>query len=229
MFPDQIVDEITGMIYPPSSAIIPQLATIRSIATSTIKVYDATNDIHSIFPNLNTMQEIINYLRGAPPLEFPEPEPEEPEDIGDFAIDGGEDNKDKIHFTESTFDDTIAIMILGKQLIQENTQPDLFGETLPKNTIIAKVKFNAKEGNKYHIQQMNPALANYPDDPYVTGEPWIKKKDYVADMDTFEYYFLIPDGENKITIQVYDLEADKMLKNYVIYSNISFKEEEFNG
>ena len=51
--PNQIVDELRGVIYPPSEAVAPQLSTIRSIATGAIKVYESTRDIHSIFPNLD--------------------------------------------------------------------------------------------------------------------------------------------------------------------------------
>ena len=48
MKPNQIIDEITGVVYPPSEAIVPELATIRSVAVSTINLYEATSDIHAI-------------------------------------------------------------------------------------------------------------------------------------------------------------------------------------
>lgn len=59
-----------------------------------------------------------------------------------------------------------------------------------------------KAGN-YTIKQINPALALYPDDPYVTheGDLWVKTKEYnFTTADT--YSFLAEAGKSTITVEV---------------------------
>lgn len=46
--PNQVVDINLGRVFPPPEAIVPQLASVRAMATSAINVYEATEDVHSV-------------------------------------------------------------------------------------------------------------------------------------------------------------------------------------
>lgn len=46
--PNQIIDPIRKVIYPPPEAIVNQLLTLRAIIMPTIKLYESTEDIRSI-------------------------------------------------------------------------------------------------------------------------------------------------------------------------------------
>lgn len=219
--PNQVVDEVMRLVYPPSEAIIPQLSTIRSIAASTIKVYDATHDIHSIFPNLNTLQEIINYLRGAPMKDELKPE----DTLKPIFI----SSAPGLTITSSlNKDGEYDISIVGTNLEPKIDHPELFGDVNFK-AIEMNIKIPVICGQTYLIAQSNPVLKNYLNDEYVMeldGE-FIKEKMYNMIEDIFEYAFLLIEGRTKVNISIYADYQKPIVFN--ITSHIHFKKEKANN
>lgn len=237
--PNQIIDEITGAIYPPPEAIVAQLNTIRAIIAPTVKMYENTEDIHTIQPNLDMIQRAICYLRGAPPIEIPDPDAPEPEpDPRDPAAVVFTDPPLKTEI-KSYWDPTgeskfISIYVKGSDLTPENEYPDLFGASLPEETVCMNINLPVEDGKKYHIAQVNPALSNFADDPSISevNGQWVKKKDYEAPVDdNFEYIFLIPDGQHTIRITLYNLTDDELVADYYIITEceINGKDDSNNG
>lgn len=220
--PNQVIDEITNVIYPPAEAVVNQLTTIRAIIPSTIKMYESTEDIHTIQPNLDMIQRAIDYLRGAPMRDELKPIPE--------------DTLKPIFIPSATgFNITISlnkngeydISIVGTDVEKKIIHPELFGE----------VDFDATEmdfeipvtcGKSYLVAQENPVLEYYESDPsikyYEDTKVWIKEKTYLMDEDNFIYAFLLPKGRSKIRIAIYADFEESIIFN--ITSHIHFKKQE---
>lgn len=220
--PNQIIDEITNVIYPEPLAIEGQLMTLRNLATSTLKTYQSTEDIHSILVNLDMMQKGIEYLRGAPIQEELMPKPE-PEDTIKPTFVSYSENLSIISTMPK--DREYVVYIEGVDIDPKINNEDLFG----------KVDFKALEigiempvicGKTYLISQENPALSHYQDDEYVMAidNSYIKEKQYNMTEDTFEYAFLLIEGRTRINISIYADYEEPI--TFCIYSHIHFKKEE---
>lgn len=220
--PNQIIDEITGVIYPPAEAIPGQLDTIKVVAASTKKIYDATGDVHSIFPNLDMIQRAIDYLKGAPMRDELKPIPE--------------DTLKPIYIPSSSgFNITSAInrdgeydvSIVGIDVEQKIDYPELFGE-VDFPAVEMGIEFPVICGKTYLVAQENPVLENYENDPsikyYEDQNAWIKEKEYPMDEDYFKYMFLLQEGRSKVRIAVYADHEEPIVFN--ITSHIHIKEEE---
>lgn len=223
--PNQIQDELTGYIYPPPEAVIPQLAALKNIAVSAINVYENTEDIHSIFPNLDQLQRGIDYLRGAPAIDIPE-EPEPPEDI----LLPGIWLPEEVDSTYNRADDgTYEYTIYGSDIQPSVLNEEMFG-TLPIDTLMAQVDMQIECNHKYVITQINPVLKYFPDDPFVTESEegdWVKSKAYMfTEDDLLEYQFLIPSGRNEITIYVDDDNGNVGTFKFLTHVHFAEKQEE---
>lgn len=221
--PDQIQDELTGVIYPPPEAIIPQLSAIRSNAISAIKVYESTEDVHSIFPNLDMIQRGIDYMRGAPAIDIPE-EPEPPEDI----LTPGIWVNENVQTTSNRLEDgTYLFTIDAFDIPREPINEELFG-TLPIDVLQVQLDLHIKCNERYTITQFNPVLEYYKDDPTVFLEEdgkWYKMKNYMlTEDDLLEYMFLVPTGRNEIEIFVDDESGE--IGKFKFITHVHFEKEE---
>lgn len=220
--PNQIIDEISNVIYPPAEAVVNQLSTIRAIIPSTIKMYESTGDIHTIQPNLDMIQRAIDYLRGAPMRDELKPTPEDTMKIVykvtspgvaiNFALDG----------------DEYVVNVEGIDIARGEIDTGLFG----------KIDFDATQmsitipvicGHTYRVCQVNPVLEYYKDDPsvYKVGDVWEKEKEYTLTEDTFEYCFLLAEGRTKVGITISDVtDPDSFTTSFCINSHIHFKKQE---
>lgn len=220
--PNQIVDEIRGVVYPPKEAIVDQLATIRAIIPPTIKIYESTEDIHTIQPNLDMIQRAICYLRGAPLPDDMRPAPEEkikPEYIPatpGFFIVSQFNKKSEYDVSMDAFDIDPVIM-----------HPELFGDNLDFKAVEMIIKIPVTCGKNYLVAQENPILVHYIEDEYVFEiEPgvFVKEKQYYMKEDYFEYAFLISPERSKIRIAFYADYEEPIVFN--ITTHIHFKKED---
>lgn len=219
--PNQIIDEITQVIYPPAEAVVNQLTTIRAIIPSTIKMYESTKDIHTIQPNLDMIQRAVDYLRGAPMQEELKPLPE--------------DTLKPVYIPSSTGfnitsslnrDGEYDVTIVGIGVEKKISHPELFGEVDFLATEMG-IEIPVTCGKNYLVTQANPVLEHYKDDPSIqlgTEDEWIKEKIYTMDEDFFEYAFLLQEGRSKIRIAIYADYEDPIIFN--ITSHIHLKQEE---
>lgn len=220
--PDQIIDPIFNVIYPPPEAIIDQLSTIRAIIPPTIKLYQSTGDIHTIQPNLDMIQRGVNYLRGAPMRDELKPPPEDtlkpvfiPSSTG-FNI----------TYTLNR-DGEYDVSIVGIDIEKKINYPELFGEVnFPATEMSFEIPVTC--GKSYLVAQENPVLENYKDDSsvkyYEDTKAWIKEKTYLIDEDNFLYMFLLQEGRSKVRIAIYADFEEPIIFN--ITSHIHFKEQE---
>lgn len=224
--PNQIIDEITNVVYPPSEAILPQLYAIKTIATSTGKVYEATKDIHSIFPNLDALQKIIDYLRGLPINDDLNPDLEDTLNPV-FTPSSSGFNITSTFNTNGEYD----VSIVGIDIEPKIIHPDLFGDILDDLKVVEmQFEIPITRGKKYLVVQENPVLEYYAnngnieiiyDEKYGT---WIKEKQYTMDEDSFQYAFLLEEGRSKVKIAMYTDYENPIIFN--ITSHIHFKKKE---
>lgn len=219
--PNQIIDEITNVIYPPAEAIPGQLDTIKVVAASTKKIYDSTGDIHSIFPNLDMIQRAIDYLRGAPMRDELKPIPEDT--IKPVYI----PSSSGFNITSSiNRDGEYDVSIVGIDVEKKINYPELFGE-VDFPAIEMGIEIPVTCGKTYLVAQTNPVLEHYEDDPSIqigTENEWIKEKEYPMDEDFFQYMFLLQEGRSKVRIAIYADYEEPIIFN--ITSHIHIKEEE---
>lgn len=217
--PDQVIDEITGVVYPPAEAVESQLATIRAIIPSTIKMYKDTGDIHTIQPNLDMIQTALNYLRGAPALEFPQ----EPEDILKPSFSYANGGLSVVCTMEKENDYKIEIVGLNIDPIIQN--PEFWGE-LNIDAIDFGINIPVICGQTYTVTQYNDILQHFPDDLYIEEleDTWVKNKQYTMEDDDLEYLFLIGKGRSKIEIFIED--KDGVYAHFDITAHIHFKEKQ---
>lgn len=224
--PDQIIDEITNVVYPPAQAIPGQLDTIKVIAASTKKIYDATGDIHSIFPNLDMMERAIVYLRGAPMNDDLKPAPEDTLKPIFTPASSGFNIVSTLN-RNGEYD----ISIVGIDVDSAVIHPELFGDIL-NNLEVVEMQFEIPVtcGKRYLIAQENPVLeyyANNGDTDIMYDEKynvWVKEKQYMMDEDTFQYAFLLEEGRSKVRIAIYADYEEPIVFN--ITSHIHFKKKE---
>lgn len=218
--PNQIIDEITEVVYPPAEAIESQLTTIRAIIPSTIKMYKDTGDIHTIQPNLDMIQRALDYLRGAPKLEFPQ----EPEDVLKPAFSYGSEGLTIVCTMEK--ENFYKVEIVGLNIEPNIKHPELFG-SLDVNAVDLGIKFPIVCGKPYTVVQYNDMLQYFIDDPSIEdiGGEYIKTKTYtIEDDDEFEYMFLLGKGRNFIEILVED--DNGVYAHFDIITHIHFKQKE---
>lgn len=219
--PNQIIDEVTQVIYPPAEAVVNQLSTIKAIIPSTIRMYEDTEDIHTIQPNLDMIERALKYLRGAPMRDELKPLPEDtlkptyiPSATG-FTI-------TSILNRNGEYD----ISIVGIDVEKKIMHPELFGEVNEPMTEF-NIEFPVTCGKNYLVSQANPALEYYKDDPsimfYSADGTWVKEKEYLMDEDFFTYAFLFMEGRSKVKISVFADYEEPIIFN--ITSHIHFKEE----
>lgn len=217
--PNQIVDEITNVIYPPAEAIASQLNTIKVIIPQTIKMYESTKDIHTIQPNLDMIQRAIDYLRGAPMIDELKPIPEDTLNPG-FAINTNGFNV----MTKMNKDGEYDVTVTGLDIEFNPPDEELFGN----------IDFKAAElriiipvicGKSYLVTQMNPALKHYPDDPDVSEVDgmWVKEKVYEVDEDEFIYALLLEEGRTVIEVAISEEDSTEPIV-FNIHSHVHFKE-----
>lgn len=224
--PDQVIDEVTNVIYPPVEAILPQLYSIKTIAASAGRVYEATEDIHSIFPNLDAMQKIINYLRGAPIPEDLKPMPEDTLKPIFTPASSGFNIVSTLN-RNGEYD----ISIVGIDVDPAIAHPELFGNIL-NDLEVVEMQFEIPVtcGKRYLIAQENPVLeyyANNGDTDIMYDEKynvWVKEKQYMMNEDTFQYAFLLEEGRSKVRIAIYADYEEPIVFN--ITSHIHFKKKE---
>lgn len=219
--PNQVIDEITQVIYPPAEAIVGQLSTIKAIIPSTIRMYEDTEDIHTIFPNLDMIQRAIDYLRGAPMQ--PELKPL-PEDILNPTLISYSSN---VNITiKYTAENEYDMSVVGTEIEPHIHYPELFGDQ-DIEVVTLELGLPVICGHQYEVSQINPILAIYQDDPSIQqdeNEQWIKVKTYDMDKDTFEYAFLTQGGRNDIKITIKDLTDDSQDPiTFNINTHIHFK------
>lgn len=217
--PNQIIDEITEAIYPPAEAIESQLNTIRAIIPSTVKMYKDTGDIHTIQPNLDMIQRALDYLRGAPKLDFPQ----EPEDVLKPTFSYGNGGLSVVCTMEK--ENYYKIEIIGLNIEPNIQHPELWGE-LNIDAIDFGIHVPVICGESYTVTQYNDILKHFPDDPYISEleDTWVKNKQYTMDEDDFEYMFLISKGRSSIEIFIEDSEG--VYAHFDITAHIHFKEKE---
>lgn len=220
--PNQMIDEITNVIYPPAEAVVNQLTTIRAIIAPTIKMYESTEDIHTIQPNLDMIQRAVDYLRGAPMRDDLKPIPE--------------DKLKPIYIPSSTGfnitstvnkDGEYDVSIVGIDVEKKISHPELFGEVdFPATEIGIEIPVTC--GKTYLVAQENPVLEYYENDPsikyYEDTNAWIKEKTYLMDEDNFLYFFLLKEGRSQIRIAIYADYENPIIFN--ITSHIHFKTQE---
>lgn len=226
--PNQVIDEITKVIYPPAEAIVDQLGTIRAIVTPTIKLYENTGDIHTIQPNLDMIERAIKYLRGAPYIDIPLDK--EPEDTLNPTFITPDGMGAKIELADE--DNSFLVSLINFAAKQEEVNEDLFGE-IDFDAMEIHLEIPIECGKPYIVTQYNPVLEHFNHDPSISQDSsgkWCKIKEYVIDdEDTFEYAFLIPTGRSEIEIYIDD-DAGKSVGKFKIVSHIHFeKEKEDNG
>lgn len=219
--PNQIIDEIKNVIYPPAEAVVNQLNTIKAIIPSTVKMYQSTEDIHTIQPNLDMIQRAIDYLRGAPMIDDLKPAPEDVlKPVFTIASSGFN--------VFSNFDKNgeYNVTVVGLDVDPEITHKELFG----------KVDFNATEfgitipvtcGKTYLVTQESPVLEYYKDDPTISEIDgiWTKEKTYYMDEDFFTYAFLLVEGRTEIKV-VFSEEDNPNPIVMNITTHIHFKQKE---
>lgn len=218
--PDQIIDKITSVIYPPPEAIPGYLDTIKVVAASTKKIYEDTEDIHSIFPNLDMMERAISYLRGSPIPEDLKPLPE--------------DLLKPIYHPASSGLNIISILnrngeydvsIVGVDIEPKIEHKELFGE-LNEKVMEIGIEIPVICGKNYLVTQENPVLSHYIEDENVSEIDdgiYVKEKIYTMDEDTFQYAFLLKEGRSKVRIAFYADYEEPIIFN--ITSHIHFGEE----
>ena len=220
--PNQVIDEITQVIYPPAEAVVNQLTTIRAIIPSTIKMYQSTSDIHTIQPNLDMIERAIAYLRGAPMRDELKPNPEDTLKPIFIPSSGG------FNITMSlNKNGEYDISIIGIDVEKKIAHPELFGEVdFPATEMGFEIPVTC--GKSYLVAQENPVLEYYEDDPsvkyYEDTKAWIKEKIYIMDEDNFQYMFLLQEGRTKVRIAIYADFEEPIVFN--ITSHIHFKEQE---
>ena len=222
--PDQIVDEISGKIFPPAEAVVNQLTTIRAIIPSTIKMYQSTEDIHTIQPNLDMIQRAIDYLRGAPMRDELKPAPEDTLKPTYIPASAG--------FTiTSTLNKNgeYDVSVLGIDVEPKLNHPELFGD-IGINVVELGIEIPVICGESYMVTQSNPVLSYYyPNDSYIVevdnegSKEYIKQKDYLMNEDFFQYVFLLKEGRTKVRIEI-DSKDEPIVFN--ITSHIHFKKQE---
>lgn len=222
--PNQVIDEITNVIYPPAEAVVSQLTTIRAIIPSTIKMYESTGDIHTIQPNLDMIQRAVDYLRGAPMRDELKP-PEKNKLLP--VIKSMNPNVTVGSFSDGN--DEYEISITGNGSL-EPTPPDseLFGE-LNEPVLQVNLTLNLTCGKSYKIVQHNPALEYFPNDDRIIqcdNGDYAKAADYHVEDDTFTYSFLIKKGRSIISIAIIDNENLSTVGYFTIHAHIHFKEQE---
>lgn len=220
--PNQIIDEITNVIYPPAEAIPGQLDTIKVVAASTKKIYDATGDIHSIFPNLDMIQRAIDYLKGAPMKDELKPIPEDTLKPVYIPSSSG------FNITSSiNRDGEYDVSIVGIDVEQKINYPELFGD-VDFPAIEMGIEIPVTCGKTYLVAQNNPVLEHYEDDPsikyYESDNAWVKEKEYPMEEDFFQYMFLLQEGRSKVRIAIYADYEEPIIFN--ITSHIHIKKEE---
>lgn len=218
--PNQIIDEITEVIYPPAEAIANQLATIRAIVTPTIKMYEQTKDIHTIQPNLDMIQRAIDYLRGAPMQDDLRPTPEDtikpvyvPSVSGVFINSALNRNGE------------YDVSITGPEVESKILHPELFGD-INFDAIEIGIEVPVICGSTYLILQENPMLEHYKDDPTISEKDglWTKEKEYKMEEDFFQYNFLLGNGRSNVKINII-FDEDNII-TFNITSHIHFKKQE---
>lgn len=223
-YPNQVIDWKKRVIYPDSKAIVNQLGTIRSIIPSTIKMYEATEDIRSIQTNLDMIQSAVEFLRGKPMPDDMRP-PYPPIKI-DYVVASPV-------AVVTKFDDKhreYKIAVTGTNIEPNLINDYLFGE-IETPVLEMNLRFPVICGHTYQITQINQALSLYPEDLSIyqdedTGD-WIKVKEYVMDEDIFALAFLILNGRNKINISVIDLDDENAPElKFNISTHIHFKDKE---
>ncbi len=227
--PNQIVDEITGVVYPPKEAIVDQLSTIRAIIGPTIKIYESTGDVHSIFPNLEMIQTAIDYLRGQPELE--DLKPVESIDLELSSLAPGLQTKMFYDNKANTYN----IDIMGVDVIPKIHEPELFGD-MPMPVTDISLVLSLDCSKEYIITQQNPALAYYygNDENVIKTEEglYIKSKKYkFPDEDKVTYSFLLPKGQSNIVVTVNEIDGEnfKVIYNININAHVHFKAQEDEG
>lgn len=220
--PNQVIDEIAQVIYPPAEAVVNQLTTIRAIVTPTIKMYESTKDIHTIQPNLDMIQRAIDYLRGAPMRDKLKPAPD--------------DKLDSLKFLTYTSGFNIAyslnkqgeydVAIYGTEITPTIEHKDLFGD--PERQVVEiGLEIPVTCGKSYLIAQENPVLKEYATSDETVSEidgAYIKEKIYPMDEDTLQYNFLLQEGRTSVRIAMYADYEEPIVFN--ISSHIHFKEQE---
>lgn len=218
--PDQIVDMQLQLIYPPNEAILPQLYTIKTVASSTMKMYEATQDIHSIFPNLDMIQRAIDYLRGAP---IPEDLKPLPEDLLKPVYHPASSGLNIISTLNRNGEYDVSIV--GVDIEPKIEHTELFGE-LDEKVMEMGIEIPVICGKNYLITQENPILSHYIEDENVSEIEdgiYVKEKIYAMDEDTFQYAFLLKEGRTKVRIAFYADYEEPIVFN--ITSHIHFGEE----
>lgn len=225
--PNQVIDEITEVVYPPAEAILPQLYTIRTLASSTAKVYEATEDIHSILPNLDMIQRAVDYLRGAPMQDELRPTPEDT--LRPIFISKAPGMSIYCSFNkEGKYDVDINAYNIEPKI----EHVELFGDiNFDATEVILEIPIIC--GRVYTVEQVNPILAHYEEkDSTVNGIDYngkiiyVKTKDYRFDEeDILSYAFLIGKGRSQIIISITDKETSEVIE-FNINSHIHFKEKE---
>lgn len=223
--PNQIVDPILNVVYPPPEAVVPQLYTIRQLALATIKMYESTNEIRTIQPNLNMMQQAIDYLRGQP---LPE-DSEDPNHTEVEFVSLHNELQTKMIYDQET--DTYNIEIIGTDVAQKIHRPELFGDIT--SAVDVSIFLPLDPSKEYIIIQQNPALAFYygKDENVVKTEmgEYIKSKKYrEISGDGVEYGFLLSEGQTHISITVSEVKGD-IIYDIEVDAHVHFKAQEDEG
>lgn len=225
--PNQVIDEITNVIYPPPEAIPGQLDTIRVLAQSTKKIYESTGDIHSLFPNLDMIQRAIDYLRGAPMRDELKPTPEDTLKPIFIPASSG------FNITYSlNKDGEYDVTIVGTDVEKTVAHPELFGEVdFPATEMGFEIPVTC--GKTYLIAQENKILEYYQDDLsvkfYEDTQKWVKEKEYIMDEDNLEYYFLLKEGRSKVRIAIFADYEEPIVFNITSHIHLKKQEEDKNG
>lgn len=188
-------------------------------------MYESTEDIHTIQPNLDMIQRAIDYLRGSPMRDELKPV---------------EDPKDTLHplivptvegvSIETTLvgDNDYLVNIVGIDINSRPVDKDWFGDTISDVMEIA-VDIPVICGMKYTIVQRNNVLQHYyPDDPTIDKDlgGWYKMKTYVFEDDQLTYKFLIPSGYSTVELFITQDNDDLPMAHFKFMSHIHFKKQE---
>lgn len=206
-------DEI---IYPPAESIVSQLATIRSIISPTIKMYEATKSVASIQANLDMIQRAIDYLRGAVAI---------PDGItqNDFSI---------IPMFSKNISVTSELNHCGEydiSILGVDVKPD----KLDEDELNGKFKvvrmglvLGTKPGITYLITEKNPSLAMVPNKLSIDeiNHEWVKEKSYYVTTNTFMYPINLLGGRTGARITIESPGFDTIILN--ITSHIYFEGED---
>lgn len=220
--PNQVIDEIANVIYPPAEAVVNQLTTIRAIIPSTIKMYESTGDIHTIQPNLDMIQRAIDYLRGAPMRDELKPAPED--ELKPTYI----PSVNGLTITSVlNKDGEYDVTIVGIDVESKIAHRELFGD-LDIPVLEFGIEIPVTCGKNYLVTQFNPVLEYYETDEsvnhYEESNAWVKEKIYAMDEDFFQYLFLLQEGRTQIKISIFADYEEPIVFN--ITSHIHFKEQE---